>query len=86
MKMKPLGPRVLVRPIFTEQTTSLEGFVLPASEREDANKGEIVAVGDVKSVKVGDIVLFNTYGYDVTEVEKEEFYMIKEENLLAVIK
>ena len=44
--------------------------------------GKVLAVGEVKSVKVGDIVIFSKYSYD----EVDDLYLIKEENLLAIIK
>ncbi len=50
--------------------------------KEKSAQGKVVAVGDVKKVKKGDIVLFSKYNYD----EVDDLYLIKEEHLLAIIK
>ena len=88
-KIIPLGDRVLVRPFTEEELKKQDGkkqklkFILPDSIKEEKSaQGKVMAVGDVKKVKVGDIVLFSKYSYD----EVEELYLIKEEHLLAIIK
>lgn len=88
-KIIPLGERVLVKPFTEADLKKVAGqksklnFVLPDSvAKEKSAQGKVVAVGDVKKVKVGDIVLFSQYSYD----EVDEFYLIKEEHLLAIIK
>ena len=88
-KIIPLGDRVLVKP-FTEQELKKSAgakskltFILPESmAKEKSAQGKVVAVGETKRVKVGDTVIFSKYSYE----EVEEFYLIKEEHLLAVIK
>lgn len=97
----PLLDRVLVRP-FTEDEVKGEsgnkhyGIILPESiTSEKSAQGKVLAVGQGKyvdgklipvSVKVGDIVLFSKYGYDEVEHEGVELYLLKEDNLLAIIK
>ena len=91
-KIIPLGDRVLVRPFTEEELRKSEGkntkkkfnFVLPDSvTKEKSAQGKVLAVSkDVKGVKVGDTVIFSKYSYD----EIDELYLIKEENLLAIIK
>lgn len=86
-KIVPLGDRVLVKP-FTEEELkgkkSSSGIILPDSlSKEKSAQGKVLAVGkDVKAVKAGETVIFSKYSYD----EVDEYYLIKEENLLAIIK
>ena len=92
----PLGDRVLVEiPPREEKTKS--GIIIPDStEREKPEEGVVVAVGDGRtlengdvvpvSVKVGDRVVFSKYGYDEITVDGTTYYIIRGENVLAVIK
>ena len=99
-KIIPLGERVLVKP-FTEQdlkksanAKSKLNFILPESvTKEKSAQGKVMAVGESNlpagrqgKLKVGDIILFSKYAYDEVEQNGEELYLIKEENVLAVIK
>ena len=96
--VRPLGDRVLVRPITeTERGTKTKsGIFIPETvEKERAEHGEVVAVGPGKmsdsgmllpmSVAVGDSVLFTKYGPDEIKVEGKEYFMLSESNILAVI-
>ncbi len=89
-KIIPVGERVLVKP-FTEEdlrkSTKKLNFILPDSmSKEKSAQGKVLAVGETKKVKVGDIVAFSKYGYDEVEHGGEELYLIKMENILAIIK
>ncbi len=95
-KIKPLQDRVLIK----EETENKErktasGIIIPVTINEDkgSKKGEIVAIGnghyeDGKlipiTVKVGDTVLFQ-WG-DKIKIDNEEYYIVKENELLAIIK
>ncbi|MEK7194251.1 MAG: co-chaperone GroES [Patescibacteria group bacterium] len=94
----PVGSRVLLRP-FKEQEERMIGkikIVLPDSvSNEKSDKGKVLAVGEGRyedgklmpmSVKVGDTVIYSKYGYDEIKVDGEELYLVKEENILAIIK
>ncbi len=96
--IKPLADRVLVEPITDEErekTTKL-GIVIPDTiEKEKSEKGKVIAVGPGKmtdqgklippSVKKGQIVVFSKYGPDEIKVGDKEYYIIKEENILAIL-
>ena len=94
----PLGNRVLIKPFTKEELEKKNSFgiILPESgSKEKSEQGKVLAVGpgtfdDGKlipmTVKVGDIVAFSKYGYDDINFEDEEFYLIKEENILAILK
>lgn len=93
----PLGDRVLLRPISEEeQSKTAAGIIIPDTvSKEKPEQGTVVAVGEGRleegqrvplSVKVGDKVVFSRYGYDEIKLDGEEYYILKEDNILAVIK
>jgi len=90
MNIKPLGDRVLVKPLTTEEVTK-SGIVLPdTADKEKKEQGEVVAVGEGEKVKklnlkVGDKVLFGKYSGDDVEIEKVVYKFLKEEDILGVI-
>lgn len=95
--VRPLADRVLLKPISADEKKSTSGIIIPDTvEKEKPEQGRVVAVGEGKTddngklvpvkVKIGDKVLFSKYGFDEVKVEGEEYYIIKEENILAVIK
>ncbi|MBI4835703.1 MAG: co-chaperone GroES [Candidatus Abawacabacteria bacterium] len=95
VKIIPLGNRVVVRPLGREEVT-MSGIVLPdTASKERPQQGEIVAVGEGKrnekgdlialTVKVGQKVLFTKYGPDEIEIEGEEYLVLKEDDILAVL-
>lgn len=95
MKVKPLGDRVIIKPI-NEDITTKSGIVLPETvEKEKAEKGEVVAVGPGRlldngqiapmSVKVGDKVMFKKYSPDEIKVDDQELLIISESDILGII-
>ena len=93
MKLKPLGVRVVVKPIEEEQTTA-SGIVLPdTTAKEKPEKGEVLAVGDGElrddgtrrslDVSAGDKVLFSKYGGNEVVVDGEDLLVLKESEILA---
>lgn len=92
MDVKPLGDRVLVKPMTEEETTS-SGIVLPDTvDKEKKAEGEIIAIGEGEkiqklSLSVGDKVVFGKYaGDDIKLDEDEEFKFLNHDDILAVIK
>lgn len=95
MKLKPLGDRVVVKPLTQEEVTK-SGILLPDTvEKEKKEEGEVVAVGpgrindqgqrNAPEVKVGDRVLFGKYAGEDVEVDGIEYKVLKEEDVLAVV-
>ena len=100
--IKPFGDRVLVRPFTEDALRQAQGkrpsygIILPDSvTKEKSAQGKVLAVGEGKwvdgklvpvRVKVGDTIIFSKYGYDEVEQKGEELYLLKEDNILAVIK
>jgi len=91
--IKPLGDRVVVQRLEEEQVTR-GGIVLPDSAKEKPQKGKVIAAGagryeDGKripmDVKEGDIVVFAKYGGTEIEIDGEEYIILSERDLLAVI-
>lgn len=91
--LQPLGERVLVKPIEAIEKTK-GGIYLPDTAKEQRAEGKIVALGTgLKegkkyefSVKKGDHVLFSKYAGDEIELEGTEYKIIKEEEILGIIK
>lgn len=94
MKVQPLNDRVLVKRIEEVQVTK-GGIVIPDTAKEKPIEGRIMAVGPGKmsdagnrmtlQVKEGDRVLFGKYSGSEIKVEGEEYLMMREEDILAVI-
>lgn len=91
INITPLGDKVLLKPLSTEKT-SPSGIIIPDTiDKEKPEEGLVVAVGPGKddekmTVKVGDKVVFSKYGYDEVKVGGEEYYILSESSILAVIK
>lgn len=96
MELKPLGDRVIVKPLEADEKTK-GGIVLPDTAKEKPQEGKIVAVGKGKvlengnvhppEVKVGDKVLYGKYsGSEVATKDGEELLIMREEDILAIIK
>jgi chaperonin GroES len=96
MDIKPLGDRVVIKPLEAESKTK-GGIVLPDSAKEKPQEGKVVAVGkgrvldngslDAPEVKVGDKVLYGKYsGNEITTKEGEELLIMRQEDILAIIK
>ena len=94
MKIKPLADKVLVERLQAEDTTK-GGIVLPDSAKEKPRRGKVLSVGDGKlldsgeraefQVKVGDTVLFTSYGGTEIKVDGQELLVMDESDILAVL-
>ena len=94
MKLVPLGDRVVLKKIIAEETTK-SGIVLPGSEKEKPQMAEVVAVGpggvvDGKTVTMevqpGDQVVYAKYAGPEIEVEDAKYMIIKQDDILAILK
>lgn len=94
MNLQPLSDHIIIKPI--EEATK-GGIILPASsEKEKPENGEVVAVGPGKildngqrapmSVKLGDKIVFKKYSADEIKIDKEEYLVISESDVIAIIK
>jgi chaperonin GroES len=83
MKVKPLNDRVLVKRIEEVQVTK-GGIHIPDTAKEKPIEGKVIAVGPGK-IKEGDRVLFGKYAGTEIKMEGEEYLMMREEDILAVL-
>ena len=94
MNIRPLHDRIIVKRM-EEERMSAGGIVIPDSATEKPSKGEVVAVGNGKTldngeiraldVKAGDKILFGKYSGTEVKVEGEDLLVMKEDDVMAVI-
>lgn len=90
MNIKPLGDRILVKPLTSEEVTK-SGIVLPdTAEKEKKEQGIVTAIGEGEKIKklhlkVGDKVLFGKYAGDDAEIDKVEYKFLKDEDVLGIV-
>ncbi len=91
MTIKPLGDRVVIKMVETEETTK-SGIVLPGSAKEKPQYAEVVAVGpggvvdgkEVKmEVKVGDKVILSKYAGTEVKLDGSEYTILRQNDILA---
>jgi chaperonin GroES len=97
ISIEPLADRVVVKPLEAkDETVSASGIIIStAGTKEKPSKGKVVAVGPGRteegklipvSVKVGQTILFSKYAYEEVKVENEDYFILPESQILAVIK
>ena len=95
MNLKPLGDRLIVKPLDEEETTA-SGIVLPDTAKEKPQKGSVLAVGDGRwdedgekriplDVSEGDTVLYSKYGGTEVKVDGDDLLVLRESDVLAVV-
>jgi chaperonin GroES len=93
MTIKPLGERVVIKMLESEETTK-SGIVLPGSAKEKPQVAEIVAVGpggmvDGKEIKMevkkGDRVLISKYAGTEVKLDGQEYSILKQSDILAIV-
>ena len=90
MTLVPLGDRVVLKQLVAEETTK-SGIVLPGQNKEKPQQAEVIAVGpgteEVKmEVAVGDLVIYSKYSGTEVKVEDVEYIIVKQDDILAVLK
>ncbi len=94
MSLRPLQDRILVKRV-EEETKTAGGIFIPETAKEKPQRGQVVAAGNGKKtedgkvlpldVKVGDTVLFGKYAGTEIKVDGEEYLMMREDDILAVV-
>ncbi len=94
MKTKPLGEKILVKRFEAEEKTA-GGILLPDAAKEKPKEGKIIALGDGKlldsgkrakfQVKKGDKVVFTSYAGTEIDIDGEEYLLMSEDEILAII-
>ena len=94
MQLLPLGDRVVLKQLEAEETTK-SGIVLPGQNKEKPQQAEVIAVGpggivDGKEIKmevnVGDNVIYSKYAGTEVKLGEEEFIVVKQSDILAIVK
>jgi len=94
MNLRPLHDRVIVKRL-DQETRTASGIVLPETAAEKPDQGEVLAVGNGKimedgkvrqlAIKVGDRVLFGKYSGQAVKIDGDEYLVMREEDLFAVV-
>jgi chaperonin GroES len=94
MKVRPLHDRILVKRV-EEQETMRGGIIIPDTAKEKPQEGKVVAVGSGKigedgkriplDVKAGDKILFGKYSGSEVKIEDDEYLILREEDVLAIL-
>jgi chaperonin GroES len=94
MKIRPLHDRILVKRM-EEQEVRRGGIIIPDTAKEKPQEGKVVAVGNGKvtedgkkiplDVKAGDRILFGKYSGNEVKIEDEEYIIMREEDVLAIL-
>ncbi|MPV85389.1 co-chaperone GroES [Ostreibacterium oceani] len=94
MALRPLHDRVIIKR-EDEETTTAGGIVLPGSAAEKPSRGEVIAVGNGKTldngntsamaVKVGDKVLFGKYAGTEVKSDDDTLLVMREDEIMAII-
>lgn len=94
MKLAPLFDKVVLKQLVAEETTK-SGIVLPGAAKEKPQQAEVIAVGPggvvdgkeiIMQVKEGDNVIYSKYSGTEVEIEDEKYVIVKQSNILAVVK
>ncbi len=93
MKVKPLHDRIVVERI--EEEVKKGGIIIPDSAKEKPQKGKVIAVGPGRvddngkriamDVKKGDYILFGKYSGNEIRIGDEEYLIMREEDVLAIV-
>ena len=93
-KIKPLGDRILIEPEEREEVTK-SGLVLPDTAKEKPQQGKVLAVGGGRvsddgatiplEIKEGDLVLYAKYAGTEVRLDDEEYLIISERDVLAIV-
>ena len=94
MKLVPLGDRVVLKQVEAEETTA-SGIVLPGQAQEKPQQAEVIAVGpggvvngqEIKmEVEVGNTVIYSKYAGTEVKMDGTDYIIVKQEDILAIIK
>jgi chaperonin GroES len=94
MKIRPLHDRILIKRL-EEQEQKKGGIIIPDTAKEKPQEGKVIAVGNGKvndegkkialDVKAGDKILFGKYSGSEVKIDDEEYLIMREEDVLAII-
>ena len=94
MKLVPLGDRVVLKQLEAEETTK-SGIILASKSQEKPQEAEVIAVGPggmvdgkeiAMQVKAGDKVIYSKYAGNEVKLDGEEYIIVKQGDILAIVK
>lgn len=87
MEIKPIGARVLVKPIEVEEKTA-GGIYIPDSAKEKTSQGTVVEIGDDKDIKVeqGDKVIYESYAGTEVTLKGGKHLIIDNKDIIAIVR
>ena len=90
MKFRPLHDRVLIKVLDSEEKTA-GGIIIPDTAKEKPKKGKVIAAGSGKkdepvTVKEGDIVLYGQYSGTEIKIEGNDYLIMRESDIFAIVK
>lgn len=93
MKLRPLGDKIVLKQLEAEETTK-SGIILAAKAQEKPQEAQVIAVGPggmvdgkeiAMQVKVGDKVIYQKYAGTEVKLDGEEFIIVKQSDVIAVV-
>ncbi|MCI6504583.1 MAG: co-chaperone GroES [Prevotella sp.] len=89
MNIQPLADRVLIKPAAAEE--KIGGIIIPDTAKEKPLKGEVIATGngtkdEEMTLKAGDTVLYGKYSGTELEYDGEKYLMMRQSDVLAILK
>jgi chaperonin GroES len=88
MKIKPIGKRVLIKPVKEEERTK-SGIYIPESAKEKKKQGIVVEVGTVEDkefpIQKGDVILYSGYSSEELEFDGEKYLILESKDVIAKI-
>ena len=95
IKIQPLGDRLIIKAVEPKEVKK-SGIIIPETAKEKPQEGEVVAAGKGKTtedgklipmeVKTGDIVLYGKYSGTEIKIDDEEYLIMREEDVLGIVK
>lgn len=93
--IRPIGDRVLVKPVDDKEQTTKGGIIIPDAAKEKPQEGVVIAVGTGKTddkgekiaftVKKGDKVLYSKYGGTEVKLDGEAHLILREDDILGIL-
>ncbi len=86
-KVKPLGDNVLIKPEKNDKKTKTGIYLPETASEEQPQEGKVVAIGESKEIKVkkGQEVIFKKYAGTEVKIDDEDYLIVKNEDILAVV-
>ena len=94
MNFKPIRDRIIIR-LLEAETATKSGIIIPDAAQEKPSQGEVVAAGPGRvtedgvliptEVKTGDRVLFGKYAGTAVKIEDQEYHILKEDDVIAIV-